>query len=216
MSSSSYCHTVSCRGHGRSCCAAVAPHGASRSRSRLLHRVGCRGRVTVAAAVVAPRGASLSLLLRRVGVAVAIVAPPLHRVGRCSCRRCAAWGVAVVVVVPRGCRGRGHCAVWVSRSQSLRRVECRGRCRCATWASRSRSRSLRHVGRRGRGRWDCAAGHRVPQQALHHHRAHVRKQHHLRGAREHRILQRSVGAAARGSTSPTQRLIVRASCEAMF
>jgi len=59
--------------------------------------------------------------LRRVGVAVAVVAP---RVGRRR-RLCAACGVAVAVVARRGRRVGRLCAAWVSRSRSSRRAVLR-------------------------------------------------------------------------------------------
>jgi hypothetical protein len=129
---------------------AVVEHVASRSQSS--HCVWCHGRGRRAAcgvpgAVVAPRVVLRVPSLRRMGVAVAVVAPRGCR-GR---RRCAACGVAVAVAVfaprgcwssrrvgvagavvaPHGCRGHGRCAAWVSRSPALCRVWRRGRGRRA-------------------------------------------------------------------------------------
>jgi hypothetical protein len=127
--------------------------GALRSRSRLLHRVGCRRRCRYAAWVLP--SPSLHRHCAACGVAVAAVAPR----GRRGCRRCAAWGVAVAVVAPRGCRGRGRCAAWSVAVGVVVPRGCRGRGRRAAVAPRgaSRSRSLRRVGRHCHGCCDACS-----------------------------------------------------------
>ncbi len=79
------------------------------SRSQSLCRVWFHGPSRCAA------WASRSWPLRCVGVAIAIFVPRV--VSRSRSLRC--MGVAVAVIVSRGCRGRGRCAAWVSRSRSV-------------------------------------------------------------------------------------------------
>jgi hypothetical protein len=92
--------------------AVVAPCVVSWSRSPC-----CVG---VTGAIIAPRVVSRLRLrsLHHVGVATTVVTPCVGR-GHHFCTMC---GVTVAVAMPRGCRGRCRCVVWVLRVLSLHHV----------------------------------------------------------------------------------------------